>query len=289
VQDVADLNGDGALDLVGIGKAGAPVRLLAKTTKGYRWQAITLTAKYPTIENRINSFGIGGEIEIRSGLLYQKQTITRPQVHFGLGDRAQVDASRITWPTGNAQGEFDLAANQTLSLEQRLGGSCPFLFAWDGNAMRFVTDCIWRSPLGLRINAQDTLGKMQTQDWVKIRGDQLAARDGVYDLRVTGELRETHFFDHLSLMVVDHPEDTDVFVDERLAIPQPPLAVYATTRPRRWPARGTTGAGTSPRPSAPSTDVIWTSSGGAATRASRASTSSRWRWATRRRGIGRSI
>ena len=41
--------------------------------------------------------------------------------------------------------------------------------------MRFVTDFLWRSPLGLRINAQDTAGVTQTEDWVKIRGDQLAA------------------------------------------------------------------------------------------------------------------
>ena len=39
--------------------------------------------------------------------------------------------------------------------------------------MGLVTDCIWRSPLGLKINAQETAGVMQTADWVKIRGDQL--------------------------------------------------------------------------------------------------------------------
>ena len=41
------------------------------------------------------------------------------------------------------------------------------LFAFDGSVMRFVTDFIWRSPLGLRINAQDTAGVSQTEDWVK--------------------------------------------------------------------------------------------------------------------------
>jgi hypothetical protein len=73
---------------------------------------------------------------------------------------------------------------------------------------------------------------MMTTDWVKIRGDQLAPRDGVYDLRITAELWETHFFDHVSLLVVDHPVETDVYVDERFAIPPPPLAVYPTAPPR---------------------------------------------------------
>ena len=49
--------------------------------------------------------------------------------------------------------------------------------------MAFVTDLLWRSPLGLRINAQATADVLMTEDWVKVRGDQLAPRDGAYDLR----------------------------------------------------------------------------------------------------------
>ena len=98
--------------------------------------------------------------------------------------------------------------------------------------MRFVTDFLWRSPLGLRINAVDTAGVTQTEDWVKIRGDQLVARDGAYDVRITAELWETHFIDHISLLVVDHPADTEVFVDERFAKEAPALAVHTLTRPR---------------------------------------------------------
>ena len=94
--------------------------------------------------------------------------------------------------------------------------------------MAFVTDLIWRSPLGLRINAQATADIQATEDWVKVRGDQLVARDGAYDLRVTAELWETHFFDRLALGYVDHPAGTEVFVDERFAVPAPPLDLVAT-------------------------------------------------------------
>jgi hypothetical protein len=106
------------------------------------------------------------------------------------------------------------------------------MFAWNGEKMEFVTDVLWKSPLGLRINAQDTAGVMTTEDWVKIRGDQLQPRDGMYDVRVTAELWETHFFDHVSLMVVDHPEDTEVFIDERFAFPPPPLKLQAVKTPK---------------------------------------------------------
>ncbi|HEY2155790.1 MAG TPA: hypothetical protein VGH33_09175, partial [Isosphaeraceae bacterium] len=126
------------------------------------------------------------------------------------------------------QGEFDIAADKAIVAEQRLKGSCPFLYAFNGTRVEFVTDAIWRSPLGLRINAQDTAGSSQTEDWVKIRGDQLAPRDGQYDLRITAELWETHYWDHIALMVVDHPKDTEVFVDERFAREPPKLVVHAT-------------------------------------------------------------
>ena len=97
--------------------------------------------------------------------------------------------------------------------------------------MAFVTDLIWRSPLGLRINAQATADVLMTEDWVKVRGDQLAPRDGAYDLRITAELWETHFFDLVSLLAVDHPAGTEVFVDERFAVPPP--ALHVDRRPAR--------------------------------------------------------
>ena len=58
-------------------------------------------------------------------------------------------------------------------------------------------------------------GVTQTEDWVKIAGHQLAPKNGAYDIRISAELWETHFVDHVSLMVVDHPDDVEVFVDER--------------------------------------------------------------------------
>ena len=179
---------------------------------------------------------------MRSGLLVQKQTITGPTVHVGLGTRTSIDVTRIVWPNGVPQAEFDPGIDRPIVAEQRLKGSCPWIFADDGTGMRFVTDFLWRSPLGLRINAQDTAGVTQTEDWVKIRGDQLVARDGAYDVRISAELWETHFVDHVSLMVVDHPEDVAVFVDERFAREAPALSVQAMRSPqavaRAWDETG---------------------------------------------------
>lgn len=228
VSAVDDLNGDGLLDLAGLAAEGKPTRASGRGSKGYHWQTIRPRAKKTFGDKRVNSFGVGGEIEVRAGLLVQKQVIAGPVVHFGMGEYAAADAARIVWPNGTNQGEFGVPSDKTIAVEQRLKGSCPFLYAFDGASVKFVTDAIWRSPLGLRINAQDTAGAAQTEDWVKIRGDQLAPRDGQYDLRVTAELWETHYWDHFALMVVDHPKGTEVFVDERFAREPPKLAVHAT-------------------------------------------------------------
>ena len=58
---------------------------------------------------------------------------------------------------------------------------------------------------------------------VQNRRDQLLPRDGYYDLRLTDEYWETYYIDHYSLLAVDHPQDSHVYVDERVADPPAPL------------------------------------------------------------------
>jgi tetratricopeptide (TPR) repeat protein len=242
VFSAVDLNDDGMLDLVGVSR-GRPTRWLGKGTKGYHWKVIRPRAQQNAGDQRINSFGVGGDIQVRSGLLVQTQVLTGGPLHFGLGTHTTIDVARIVWPNGVAQAEFRGGVDDAIVAEQRLKGSCPWVFAWDGSRMSFVTDFLWRSPLGLRINAQDTAGVTQTEDWVRIAGEQLAARGGVYDVRITAELWETHFFDHVSLLVVDHPADSEVFVDERFSPAHPPslaLNVMGAVTPvaRAWDDSG---------------------------------------------------
>ncbi len=229
VAAIADFNNDGHLDLL----SSSGEVLLNHGVKKYNWQTIRTRAAHATGDQRINSFGIGGEIEVRADLLTEKQIINSPVLHFGLGEHTAVDFARIVWPNGFVQAEFALKAGQEVLAQQRLKGSCPFLFAWDGERMRFVKDTApWSPALGLHINAQQVAGIYQTQEWFKIPGDALKPRDGYYDLRVTAEYWETFYIDHYSLMVVDHPKGTQVYSDERFAVPPPPLKLYATADPQ---------------------------------------------------------
>jgi tetratricopeptide (TPR) repeat protein len=243
VGTIVDVNADGRLDLVGVSD-GQAVRFLSSGEADYHWKAFRPRAQQQAGDQRINSQAIGGEIEIRSGLLTQKQVLTGGSAHFGLGSRSSLDVVRIVWPNGVAQAEFGIGVDDLIVAEQRLKGSCPWVFAWDGTAMGFVTDFIWRSPLGLRINAQDTAGVTQTEDWVRIPGAQLQARNGAYDVRITAELWETHFFDHVSLLVVDHPADTEVYVDERFNAARPPTLGVQAVKSVRAVAAARDHAGT---------------------------------------------
>ena len=230
---LADLNQDGRLDLVGLSSEGRPVQLVNYGTKNYKWQVIRTKAATVMGDQRMNSFGIGGEIEIRSGLLTQKQMILSPVLHFGLGDHPGVEFARIVWPNGIIQAEFALQAQQSVLAQQRLKGSCPFLFTWDGQRMRFLKDVAPMSaPIGAHHDSATLEPIGQTQQWFKIAGDQLASRDGYYDLRLTNEYWETHYIDFYSLMVVDHPAGSHVFVDERVASPPAPLRTYVTQAPK---------------------------------------------------------
>jgi len=230
---LADLKNDGRLALVGLDSNGSLAIAENRGTKNYQWQTIRPRARVSTGDQRINSFGIGGEIEIRAGLLLQKQPITSPALHFGLGEQKQADVARILWPNGSVRAEFDLKADQQIVTEQRLKGSCPFLFAWNGHRMQFVKDSVpWGSAIGLRINALGAARIAATEEWYKIGRDQLQPHNGYYDLRVTGELWETYYYDAMHLMTIDHPAGTEIYTDERFDVPPVKLAVTATEEPQ---------------------------------------------------------
>ena len=107
----------------------------------------------------------------------------------------------MVWPNGVPQAEFDAAADRTIVAEQRLKGSCPWVFADDGTAMRFVTDFRWRSPLGVRLNAQeirnsawpgplnDTILELsESSEFHSLLGIKIKERSGIYK-----EMRDAEF------------------------------------------------------------------------------------------------
>jgi hypothetical protein len=170
-----------------------------------------------------NHFGIGAKVEIRSGDLYQSMVVTDPNVHFGLGNRAKAETIRITWTNGVPQNIFSPGTDQALIEAQTLKGSCPFLFTWNGDEFVFVKDVMWRSALGmpLGIMGGNTAYAFPdaSDDFIKIPGELLKPRNGLYSIQLTSELWETMFFDQVQLVAVDHPDSVNVFVPEQFSPP----------------------------------------------------------------------
>jgi len=234
VFDAADLNGDGKLDLLGLSADGQPVQAMNQGSKNYHWQVVRPHAVQAVGDERINPFGIGGEIEVRSGFLVQLLPITGPQIHFGLGEQTGTDVIRVLWPNGSVRAEFEVKADLEIVTEQRIKGSCPYLFAYNGRQVDFVKDAVpWSSAIGLRINTLGTARVEATEEWYKIGHNELVPHDGFYDLRITAELWETYYYDYLALTTVDHPVGTDIFVDERFVIPPAKLAITAVSPPHK--------------------------------------------------------
>ncbi|MCA1621005.1 MAG: FG-GAP-like repeat-containing protein [Acidobacteria bacterium] len=241
-----DVDGDGDTDLI-FGVPGGGLRY-ARNDGGNRNRSLRvgLAGK---VSNR---GGVGAKVEVRAGSLRQKlesySATPAPapsDVVFGLGQRAAADAVRILWPSGVVQAETQSAgtaksvagvAPGALKVTEldRKPSSCPFLYAWDGERFRFITDFMGAGETG----AWAGPGQYNTPDpdeYVRIGGDQLKERDGRYELRVTNELEEALFFDRLQLVAVAHPSGLEVYPDEGLRDAPPDFRLYATrdARPPR--------------------------------------------------------
>ncbi len=201
----ADLDGDGDLDLVAAGPHGLH-RLENLGGNRNRWLAVRLKGLEKG-SGKNNVFGLGATLEVRAGSAYQFREATADVTHFGLGRLARADLLRVVWNNGVPQNRLAPALDQAVVEEQVLKGSCPFLYAWDGERVRFVTDLLWGAPAGLPV-APGVWAGADPDELVLVEG--AAPRDGVYDLRVTEELWEAAFFDHVRLWVVDHPADVEV-------------------------------------------------------------------------------
>ena len=187
------------------------------------------------------------------------------------------------WPascgrTASVRAEFALKADQEVVTEQRLKGSCPFLFAWNGkrHGVREGHRALGIGDRAAHQYAGHGPASPQPKSGTRFGRDQLVAHDGYYDLRITGELWETYYYDYLALMTVDHPAGTEIFTDERFVVPPVKLGSHrgrdsASDRARDRRQRPRCN-GHRPRRS---TAGISTPSGAANIRASRAITTSK--------------
>ncbi|HEY0407865.1 MAG TPA: CRTAC1 family protein, partial [Pyrinomonadaceae bacterium] len=250
-----DIDNDGDVDLI-LRAPGGGLRV-ARNDGGNRNESLRVQ-----LSGRVsNRSGVGAKIEARSGSLTQKlETYAASpapapaDIIFGLGPRATVDAVRVLWPAGIVQAETDIPASAELDgrVDGRQGAphaalvlpvkeldrkpsSCPFLYTWNGSRFEFITDFMGGGEMGYWEGPRGHYNTPDADEYVRIRGDQLKERDGLYELRVTNELEEVLFIDRLQLIAVAHPRGTEVYPNEGMIDPPlPPFKLY-TTRGARPP------------------------------------------------------
>ena len=238
---ISDYNDDGDLDIFLAGLNGG-ARLLRNDGGNANRRLKMRLVGVRSGSGKNNYYGIGAKVELRAGNLYQMKQVTEPNIYFGLADRSDVDVVRILWTNGTPQNIFDPGIEQELIEEQQLKGSCPFLYTWDGEGYAFVKDIMWRSalgmPMGIMGEEQSYAFADASRDYHKIPGQLLQPKDGRYIIQITEELWETIYLDEVRLVVVDHPDSVDVYVDEQFVPPPyPPLEIHAVQGNRKIFAR----------------------------------------------------
>jgi len=217
-----DYNDDGDTDLAIVGLEGS-IRLLRNDGGNNHHYIKMKLVGLRAGSAKNNYYGIGAKVEVRSGSLYQSKVVTEPNIHFGLGSREKAEVIRILWTNGVPQNMFFPATNQDLIEEQQLKGSCPFMYTWNGEEYQFIKDIMWQSalgmPLGIMGEATEYAPSGASVDYIKIPGEQLQLKKGAYSMQLTGELWEAIYVDKIELVVLDHPQSVEVYVDERMGPP----------------------------------------------------------------------
>ncbi|WP_041973430.1 FG-GAP-like repeat-containing protein [Pyrinomonas methylaliphatogenes] len=229
-----DLDGDGDDDLVVRGPDGLHV---LRNDGGERQGAIRVRLA-GKVSNRS---GVGAKVEMRAGSLWQKLEFyaatpapAPSDISFGLGARARADVVRVLWPAGIVQAETEMPTSNdgamalralTVTEVDRKPSSCPYLFTWNGERFEFVTDFLGGGEMGYWMGP----GQWSVPDpveYVRIRDDQLRARDGRFEIRITNELEEVLYLDRVQLIAIAHPADLEVFPNEGMTEPPRPYKLH---------------------------------------------------------------
>ncbi|HLL99477.1 MAG TPA: FG-GAP-like repeat-containing protein [Pyrinomonadaceae bacterium] len=244
----ADVDGDGDVDLLVFDKKGT-LRFLRNDGGSAN------NAEILRLQGRVsNRTAVGAKIDLRAGSLAQKlETYAASpapapsEVHFGLGKREKPDAVRVIWTSGVVQAEVEFpektAKNfQPFKIEEldRKPSSCPYLYAWNGEKFEFVTDFLGGGEMG-NWQSAGAYHYPDSDEYVRITSEQLKPKNGRYEIRVTNELEEVLFLDHLKLVAVEHDREAEVYPNEGLGIPTAGRQILYTTRDERPPLSAADG------------------------------------------------
>ena len=212
-----DFNGNGAQDLACIEEGFATVLITQPTPEaGY----LSVRVRGRNDENgggRNNHFAIGSTLEIWANGRQQKRLVSKPVVHFGVGN-ASVENLRVVLTNGLTQNIEQPGSNLLVEEIQELKGSCPFVYGWNGERFELITDLLWNAPLGLQVSPGEVVPDRRWE-YLLLPGEKVRPQGNQYKLRITEELWEVAYFDHVQLTAIDHPKNVRVFTNEKVGPP----------------------------------------------------------------------
>jgi tetratricopeptide (TPR) repeat protein len=222
----ADFDATGRLDRARIDADGSIHFLRNQSDPNHHWIRVQLKG--------VRSLKLAQDalVEMKVGALYRRQFYNGVPLLFDTGEHASVDAIRITWPNGLIQNEVRQATNQTHLYQeaQRLSGSCPMIWTWNGREFQFITDVLGVAPLGAR-NGDGSYFPVDHDEYVQIPGTALQPVNDHYEVHVTEELSEVSYIDQIQLYALDHRAGTGIFTNEKFkGPPYPEFRLFSVER-----------------------------------------------------------
>ena len=217
----ADFNGDHREDYARILPDGS-LHVYFNASPDQRWSTVRIEG----VKNLKTA--AGATVEMKSGVFYNKRIYQGVPLAFALDSHADADTIRITWPNGLIQNETHQKAGAALKIAeaQRLSGSCPMIFAWNGAAFQFITDVLGVAPLGAS-SGDGHYFPVNHVEYVRIPGSALSLDNGKYQIHISEELHEVSYLDQVQLIALDHPSDMEIYTNDKFkAPPYPDFRLY---------------------------------------------------------------
>ena len=169
-----------------------------------------------------------------SGFLGQSS----PEILAGIGQATEADVVRLLWPTGVVQDEVQLAAGKRARDHRRSIAAAARARSSSRGTARSSSSSPTRSARRSSATGSrpDEYSTPDTDEFVKVDGSKLRARDGRLSLHFIEPMEEINYLDEVRLYAVDHPDGTEIYPNEYFAA-EPPFPADRTiaTRDARLP------------------------------------------------------
>jgi tetratricopeptide (TPR) repeat protein len=204
-----DVNLNGTSDLIGIDDTGAC----------HLWRNKTESVGQQLKLNIRNFVGqpscIGTRLQVRSGDQIATRFLQQQlPIEIGLGQATAADVVQTVWSNGVVHNELAVAAGERPTeiaiVDFIRTSSCPFLYTWHDESWHFATDILGAAPLNVAMK-RGTPIPADDDELIKLEQiDVVAPR-----IRISCELREAVYLDHVKLLSVSHPADVHLFATDR--------------------------------------------------------------------------